>query len=109
MCWRVVPTGRVVLFLLETTPLATVFAEFAKGVLAGIAFWWLGKKNIVLLAARMLVGIKSYIVTLDILRLSISAGWPMTSFTLSTRSVRSPCFKVVSFILSTEPLWNCVY
>ncbi len=53
------------LFLIETAPLVTVFAKFAKSVLAGIASWWGGKTYIVNLAAP--VRIKIYIVNLDML------------------------------------------
>jgi hypothetical protein len=90
---------------MDTAPLVTIFAEFAKGVLAGIASWWGGKIYIVNLAAlvrikkdivlldmlascssrarkgvaiintccSLLACIKGYIVTLDMLRLSIPA------------------------------------
>jgi hypothetical protein len=95
-------------------------AEFAKGVSACCSGWWGGKYSNSKLAARMLVGIKSDVITLDILRLSISTVFgksnivtfaarmlvavmpavrPMTSFILLTRSVRAPCFKVVSLTM----------
>ena len=53
------------LLILSTALDVTVFAKFAKGALAGIAFWWFGKGNIVTFAAP--VRIKIDIINLDML------------------------------------------
>jgi hypothetical protein len=89
--------------ILYTAPLVTVFAKFAKGVLAGSAIWWLGKIYIVTLAAP--VRIKKNIVLLDMLRLSISTvfgkGYIVTLAVLAS----VPVGLVEPLILSTVPLW----
>jgi hypothetical protein len=51
--------------ILSTVPLVTIFAEFAKGVLTGIASWWFGKGNIVTLATPVRIKIDN--INLDML------------------------------------------
>lgn len=91
------------LFLIETVPLVTVFAKFAKCLLTGIAIWRLGKIDIINLAAP--VRIKIDIVSLDALRLSISTvfgkGYIVTLAVLAS----VPVGLVEPLIISTVPLW----